>query len=80
MATNNPTNHAQTRDRLGIYRAGRCWMVSYALSTQRNEIRRLFDTTELPMPFTAAADEDTVRATLARQQPDADIYRAQDQR
>lgn len=68
------------RNRLGIYRARNCWMVSYVLSPQRDEIHRLFQTTELPMPFTANADEQRVRATLSEQNPDAEIYRVQDQR
>jgi hypothetical protein len=73
--------HAPPRpDRLGIYRARDSWMVSYVLSTQSTTIRELFNTTELPLPFTASADEAAVRATLAKQEPDAEIYRVQDQR
>ena len=74
------TPPAAASDRLGIYRARNCWMISYVLSPQRPEIVRLFQTTELPLPFTAAADEARVRATLAQQQPDAEVFRLQDQR
>lgn len=80
MTPRQPHPPAATRNRLGIYRTRNCWMISYLLSPQRAEIARLFKTTELPLPFIPSADEQTVRATLAAQQPDAEIYRVQDQR
>ena len=76
LAASPPADPA--RDRLGIYRTWDGWMISYAHSSQRAEIVRLFETTELPLPFTAVAAESTVRDTLAQQQPDVEIYRLPD--
>ena len=53
------------------------WIADFARASSAAEIMALFGTTILPLPWTAHASPETVRADLAAREPDHMIVIAQ---
>jgi hypothetical protein len=61
-----------------IYRDGNSWMLDHADDPSAADVKHLFGTTVLPMPFTARAEEAMVLAALTAQNPGVIITRGED--
>jgi hypothetical protein len=61
-----------------IYRQGGVWMLDCASDPSAANVRALFETTVLPMPYTAIYPEEQVRARLAERNPGILITRGDD--
>jgi hypothetical protein len=65
-------------ERVTIYLADGSWMLDHRDDPSAFNVRALFDTTVIPMPFRATAPEALVRDTLARKNPGVIITRGTD--
>jgi hypothetical protein len=64
-------------DTIRIYKTETCWAANFQNHSEGQEIIRLFGTAELPLPFTPAASEIAVRASLQQGYPGARIVTLQ---